>query len=277
MSLQQQCLPLPRRRKRHVYNQNNNDKDEDGDSNRYNKNNNQSSSMDTTDNNNETPQQISDLSEMDASTYLASVSAQASNLPFVFTAPAKVKVKEDSLGGGEKYETTIERKEQGKNDQREEAMWQGSATSVQYLFSQRLKLVPPPSIHYLPPVVVNAATTATTATNDNDNANDYSQSMQEYSQFVMNNFSKLRLYLHQCRNGNGNSKSSGNGTTILQERKIPVPPSKDSYNWHIFCLGKNEARGNIGGYYDVSSSSSSSEDEDEDKNENQNEKDCKWI
>ena len=53
-------------------------------------------------------------------------------------------------------------------------------------------------------------------------------------------FSQLRQYISTCH-------QAGVG---LPPRRIPVPRSKNSLDWHIFCLGKNEAYGNANGYYD---------------------------
>ena len=95
--------------------------------------------------------------------------------------------------------------------------------------------------------------------------------MEEYSHSIMDNFSKLRLYLHQCR------EDSGGG---LKERNVPVPPSKDYDMWQIFCLGEEEAcgrksprsRSSMNHYYDISSSSSSSSSDEEMEEQEQEEK-----
>ncbi len=256
MSLQQQCLPLPHhnRRKRH-HDSKSEEETEAADG--------QQTII---------PQQISDLRSMDATTYLASVSAQASQLPSVFIAEPKPP-KPQTITNNED-----ERKMEGVDEEmNEEAMWEGSAMSIQYLYSQRLKLIPPPTIHHLPPVVNVNDTFASVSNNHNQQSR-----MEEYSNLIIDNFSKLRLYLHQCRNYSKESNESskcigfeGNNNNInnnvhctqslsLKERKIVVPLSKDEYNWHIFCLGKDEACGNVGGYYDVSSSEEEVDDDDED-------------
>mmetsp|Transcript_7333 Transcript_7333/g.11159 ORF Transcript_7333/g.11159 Transcript_7333/m.11159 type:complete len:386 (+) Transcript_7333:77-1234(+) len=221
MSLQQQCLPLPRRRKRRPSEEENED---------------------------DAPQQISDLSEMDASAYLAAVSAQASKLPFVFVAPQKEEQGETEQG----HEET-------------EAAWEGSASVVQYLFSDRLQLLPPPSSNHLPVLSESPSSPS---------------SIEEYSQSVLDNFSKLRLYLHQCivscNSGDGivaqgnRINSSNSNSAALQGEKVPVPPSKDSKNWHIFCLGKDEVCGNIGGYFDYDDDEDGGSDEDMDDDSDTN-------
>ncbi len=224
MSLNQQCLPLPRRRKRHS----NGDEADD------------------------VPQQISDLSEIDASTYLASVSAQASKMPFVFVAPQK--------------EKKGDLKQQGQKGQKKtEAEWQGSASMVQYLFSDRLQLLPPPSAKHLPFLGKSPS------------------SIEEYSQSVLNNFSKLRLYLHQCivssntadssREQSNRTGSNISNSAVLGDQKVTVPRSKDSKNWHIFCLGKDEACGNIDGYYDYDEE----DDDDDEMDDNSDSNDDKKL
>jgi survival of motor neuron protein-interacting protein 1 len=55
---------------------------------------------------------------------------------------------------------------------------------------------------------------------------------------VLADFSSLRQCLEQQQATRSNS------------RLIPLPPLKDSGGWHEFCLGSQEAEGNIGGYYD---------------------------
>ena len=244
MSSQQQCLPLPgscrkrNRRDASVNNNNNNNDESDHDK------------ITTI----ATPQHIHDLQEIDAMNYLASVSAQASELPFVFVAEKSqsedIEINNNHNAAG--YEDTMEdtTTKQGKDE--EEAKWDGSVMSVQYLFSKTLKLIPPPTIHHLPPIV----------TSKNENEQQQNVSMQEYANLILDNFSKLRLYLHQCRSSSNN---------MLRERKIAVPMSKDEYKWNLFCVGKD------GDYYDMSSSSSScscsSSVSDVDKNESIQEND----
>ncbi len=260
MSLQQQCLPLPRRRKRHS-NQKSNKKDS-----KHKETQQDLSIMDMDENEDDDahmPTQISDLSEMDATTYLASVSAQASKLPFVFVADEhNASDNATSIGDGN---CTKDQQQQQRNQDTSEAIWQGSAMSVQYLYSNRLKIEPPPSIQHIPPIVRSQK-----------------QTLEEYANTIIHDFSNLRLFLHNCLNSptsttaedqnedqemneNGDDDDDDSlGEVIFQnnafkktknasdERKVTVPPSKDSYNWHIFCLGKEEACGNVGGYYDVS-------------------------
>ena len=246
------------------------------------------STTSSTNNNDGDDMEICNLEDMDASTYLAYASAQASRLPFISVAPAK---KHDSAvenpkgdsndtattttattaattttftinekatscpkhpntnpnvstGAGGNYDT---------NDDGNEAMRQGSASSVQYLYSRRLKLIPPPSLyHFLPPITIIIVTKSSKFKSTT------STTMEEYAHSIMDNFSKLRLYLHQC------CEDSASG---LKEGKVPVPPSRDGDSWQIFCLGKDEACGKTNNdyyasstnhHYDVSLSPSSS-------------------
>ncbi len=264
MSMQQQCLPLTRRRKRnanHGRNTKVGNKEQSNDHASFQEDDEEMNDMQ------HMPTHISDLSEMDASAYLASVSAQASRLPSVFVAAA-VAERKSTANTTASCDTTTSthpsRNTTVKERDNNEATWQGSVTSVQYLYSNRLKIIPPPTIYHIPPIV-----------------RDEKVSMQEYTNTLIHDFSELRLFLHNSLNNSSNSSRDVmniedgenkndeeeedddigaifSGTFqkkekhSSRERKVPVPPSKDSYNWHIFCLGKQEACGNIGGYYDVS-------------------------
>jgi gem associated protein 2 len=114
---------------------------------------------------------------------------------------------------------------------------EGSAASLSYLLSDRTMLLPPPTEAHLPCCT------------------------SEWVDQTLSNFSQLRLYLDQL----GKRKNT-------TERNQPVPPLKDQTGWHIFCLGQQEARGNVGAYFaqdpdDDSNDDDGDDHDDEDKTE----------
>ena len=94
------------------------------------------------------------------------------------------------------------------------------------------------------------------ARTDIERASDVSKlptsSPKDFCDDVLADFSTLRSYLENCSMGGVGSKNS---------ERIPVPPMKDVAAWHEFCLGRDEAMGNVGGYFDDSEN-----DVDEDDN-----------
>lgn len=93
----------------------------------------------------------------------------------------------------------------------------GSAASISYLVSDRTSVWPPPSANHLP------------------------KDTRAWVDVTLANFSELRSYLDRCsREGIGGKASD----------RIPVPRMKDRPGWHVFCVGKDEARGNTGSYFD---------------------------
>ena len=64
--------------------------------------------------------------------------------------------------------------------------------------------------------------------------------MEEWTSGVLADFSSLRSYINQCR---------GSGLGGKDGKRAPVPASKDRVGWHTFCLGRDEASGNVGGYF----------------------------
>lgn len=92
----------------------------------------------------------------------------------------------------------------------------GSAASLSYFFSGRTDLLPPPSDNHLP----------------NDTA--------KWIETTMNSFEKLRNYLDTCKlKGIGGKKTT----------RIVFPPMKERAGWHMFCVGKDEATGNVNSYF----------------------------
>lgn len=95
----------------------------------------------------------------------------------------------------------------------------GSAAMMHYLLSSRTELEHIKESSKLP-----------------DNA-------KEFCEAVIADFSSLRSYLDNCSLGGIGSKRS---------ERIPLPPMRDLAGWHVFCLGKDESVGNVGGYFDDS-------------------------
>lgn len=90
----------------------------------------------------------------------------------------------------------------------------GSVASLNYLLSDRLKIHPPPSSAHVP------------------------HNLSSWVRQTLNNFSILRIYLHQCY------------LVLRESERVKVPRSKDRYAWHVFCVGKAEAMGNAFDNYD---------------------------
>lgn len=92
----------------------------------------------------------------------------------------------------------------------------GSAASLLYLVSGRASLTRPPSDEYLPKHSV------------------------EWIAETLGNFERLREYIEGCR-------SQGIGGKLT--RRTAFPPMKDRSGWHMFCVGSDEAHGNINSYF----------------------------
>jgi survival of motor neuron protein-interacting protein 1 len=92
----------------------------------------------------------------------------------------------------------------------------GSAASLQYLVSGRASLTRPPSEGYLP------------------------KSKNEWVKATLENFEKLRDYLEECR-------YEGIGGKLTD--RMAFPPMKDQSGWHMFCMGPDEADGNVNSYF----------------------------
>jgi len=268
---QRQCLPLPRKRggqnhhhhqKEKSCNKNRKKNIEISDNNLICNNN---IEIDSNDNNNNddipntaktnenkkgqkvTKMSISDLSTMDPMTYLALVNAEATNLPDIFIASSS---SSDNVRNESSLEEEKQEQENGKKTTKKSfipAAIDGSAAASQYLFSKHSLLLSPPSEKYLPRMknVKNGVG---------------GMNRKEWIENTLANFSTLRIYLDQCR-------SSGLGSS--QER-IPVPFGKDSTNWHIFCLGKDEVLGNNNkdGFYFHDSDDDDVDDVDDENDDN---------
>jgi survival of motor neuron protein-interacting protein 1 len=92
---------------------------------------------------------------------------------------------------------------------------EGSAASLQYLVSDRTAVLPPPTAQHVP--------------------------SRAWVDGTLANFSSLRSYLDTCHR-------EGVGGKLTQ--RTPVPPMKDRTGWHFFCVGQDEARGNVGSYFE---------------------------
>ncbi|KAL3794484.1 hypothetical protein HJC23_013957 [Cyclotella cryptica] len=172
---------------------------------------------------------IEDLASIDASTYMAWVSRQSNSLPNVFIA----------------NETESKIEPRVKAMRREEPI-DGSAATVQVLFSKQMGIFPPRTARHLPPMDTNIADKS------NDNENKGHSSMNKVlctcSQWIsatISNFSELRSHIEQIQ-------SQMIEQHRQHQRDIVVPRMKDRAAWHVFCLGKEEAYGNAGGYFEES-------------------------
>mmetsp|Transcript_7806 Transcript_7806/g.14708 ORF Transcript_7806/g.14708 Transcript_7806/m.14708 type:complete len:367 (-) Transcript_7806:109-1209(-) len=156
--------------------------------------------------------EISSLQSMDAMEYLAFVRRQASELPDIFVSKIAIdtNINNDNTQSRQQHCTMPS-----------QTPIDGSAAARDYLLSHRLNIIPPPSPLHVPPLSL----------------------LNEWVQQTLSNFSSLRSYLHACR-GEFKKCTNNNTTTTTtrsEEDKIRVPPSKDLYAWHVFCLG-NEIR-----------------------------------
>jgi survival of motor neuron protein-interacting protein 1 len=93
---------------------------------------------------------------------------------------------------------------------------EGTAASLSCFFSGRADLIPPPSVEYLP-----ANTSA-------------------WIEKSIYNFENLRHYLEICK-----AKGIGGKETD----RIAFPSMKERAGWHQFCVGKDEAAGNVNSYF----------------------------
>ena len=204
---------------------------------------------------------IDDLSAMDASTYLAWVNRQAESLPNVFVA-----AEEDDVNQSSRSLTTSVTNDAPTTEKKEkEAPINGSMATLQVLLSKRMGIYPPPSVRHLPShftsdvvlledcneLAAKSELAAAVSINKDDNNKQLppinnSSTTKTWISTTIFNFSNLRTYLeHEHAKI---KQSSSNNINLI--RKIAVPKMKDRASWHIFCLGKDEAYGNVGGYYE---------------------------
>ena len=180
---------------------------------------------------------ISTLSQsMDALQYLAMVHEEAERLPSVFVSP-----QQPTLHNRIKVEEGF-------------VPIDGSAAATEYLLSHRMELIRPPTRAHLPCYSSNLLET---------DQNQQIVAVDKWIHTTMADFSTLREYISQCRDAGLGSQQ--------QQSRLPVPASKDRSGWHVFCLGRDEAMGNVGGYFDHhedDEENSEGGDEDDDSEEN---------
>ena len=103
----------------------------------------------------------------------------------------------------------------------------GSAASLSYLVSTQTSIVPPPTAEHAPPSRAWVDTT-------------------------LSNFSQLRSYLDRCH------KEGVGGKGV---ERMALPSLRDRSGWHIFCVGVDEAQGNVGSYFDEDDESDDGDDD----------------
>lgn len=209
---------------------------------------------------------IEDLSAIDASAYLAWVNSQAGSLPSVFVAEKESDDINNDTSNNDNTAATTERKEDPID---------GSAATLQILLSKQMDIMPPPSNQHIPPVCnaatfhINSHSSAESAANEPQN-NDTTTNHNTCSNWVsttISSFSKLRSYLETQ-----DAIQKQNNIDTQSIRKVAVPKMKDRTGWHVFCLGREEAFGNQGGYFEEIDSENE-ESKDDEKNNDKND-DC---
>lgn len=98
---------------------------------------------------------------------------------------------------------------------RDDSVSVGSVASARYLVSHRTALHPPPTIQHAPG--------------------------RQWTEHTLADFARLRRYLSECQ-------AHGVGVKGIRCR-APVPAMKDASAWHVFCVGRDDAAGNPGGYF----------------------------
>lgn len=205
---------------------------------------------------------IEDLTTIDASDYLAWVNSQAGSLPSVFVAEKESDDNNnDASTGNNNIAAAAERKEDPID---------GSAATLQILLSKQMDIMPPPSNLHIPPAC-NAATfhinnhslteNVDNEIQNNDTTTNQNTSCSNWVSTTISSFSKLRSYLETQ---DAIQKQSNIDTQSI--RKVAVPKMKDRTGWHVFCLGREEAFGNQGGYFEEIDSENEEESQDESNN-----------
>ena len=227
-------------------------------------------------------QRIEDLGAMSAMEFIGRVHEESRRLGDVFVAPAAGGDNDASSenGGDENNGRHAEKQEDAKDEEEEEEEGEiaepahgatassslttagttgnscasdsttkqplpsnnvGISGSLAYLLSDHTHLPRPPSAAHLP-----ASACASSS----------ASSPSSWIDATLDDFSKLRLYIDACVEGQiGNKKQPGNG--VSSGSRMPVPPMRAREGWHVFCLGRDEAQG----YY---------QDDDEEEEEDTN-------
>lgn len=207
---------------------------------------------------------IDDLTTIDASTYLAWVRGQADSLPSVFVADANDD-DNDNATNGDSAEAIVSATTIKKMKAEKEEPIDGSMATLQILLSKQMDILPPRSERHLPPfdaVIADIYTDSNTGceavaakeaskvnTTDPTPPINNITSGNKCSNWItstVSNFSKLRSYLEYEHTKHKHQRSQS------KERRIAVPRMKDRAAWHVFCLGREEAFGNVGGYFEDS-------------------------
>jgi survival of motor neuron protein-interacting protein 1 len=143
--------------------------------------------------------------------------------------------------------TTLSSRENGDEDVHE----RGSLSTMRVFLSDRFDVPPPPSTRHLPPGDSSAWVGGT-----------------------ISNFSRLRSYLEaeSSRPDDDGGGGGGEGRTRWSRRRQrgdgdAVPRMRDRPGWHVFCLGREQAYGNVHGYH----CDNDDDDDDEEKEEKEKE------
>jgi survival of motor neuron protein-interacting protein 1 len=176
---------------------------------------------------------IDDLASIDAATYIAWVNRQSNSLPSVFIAEPEADVKLKSTS--------------------QEAPIDGSAATVQVLLSKQMQIFPARTVRHLPPMDSDIGEDC-----NGDNNKKYNCS--QWISTTISNFSELRSHMEKIQ-------SQRMQHNLPQNRNIAVPRMKDRAAWHVFCLGKEEAHGNVGGYFEDSDEEGQEDEEMAEKDE----------
>lgn len=157
------------------------------------------------------PLTLDDVASMDVDAYLAHVDQQRRSLPDVFVAPPVVH--------GDKAVAM---------SSNADAHEGGSLSTMRVFLSEKFDILPPPSTRHLPPPSVNDV--------------DSGRPGRTWVEGAISNFSNLRTYLEKesCKR-----QQRGRG----MERQYAVPRMRDRAGWHVYCLGREQAYGNISGYH----------------------------
>ena len=216
---------------------------------------------------------IDDVSTMDASSYIAWVNQQAESLPNVFVAPPTATSDEPITNNISSSATSDTNKGASSTDSNTDIDSSSLLSTLQVFLSNRMDILPPPTVRHLPPASSsfnrnssqqgnlpvlyslhnaffaqdhddeNDNNDETNMGNDDDHPN-RNQHPHEWVTNTLSKFSKLRIRLENL------SAIQQQQQEEYQHRPITVPKMKDRMAWHIFCLGKDEAYGNVGGRYE---------------------------
>lgn len=201
---------------------------------------------------------IEDLQTIDASAYLAWVNSQAGALPSVFVADEQQNDKSSVISAINK----------GSSKKDDEGPIDGSAATLHILLSKRMDILPPPTIHHIPPTSCSASIflhiDGSESSTEDDVVDvsedpDGTNKTNNWLNTTISSFSKLRSYLETqdalrkqttSNNNHNNVDNDDDDNPHHSIRKIAVPKMKDRSGWHVFCLGREEAFGNKGGYFE---------------------------